>query len=111
MVNIGSIVMNVSDIRRASEFWSRALGYVPRNGHDAVLTPSSGDGPLLWLDEEDSTHIELWAADSEEQRAEVERLVSLGAKRVDWTYPDGANFVVLADTEGNLFCVINAEGS
>jgi hypothetical protein len=26
---------------------------------------------------------------------------------VDWAYPDGADFVVLADTEGNLFCVIN----
>jgi len=25
-------------------------------------------------------------------------------------YPDGANFVVLADTEGNLFCVVNTEG-
>jgi catechol-2,3-dioxygenase len=52
MVSIGSIVMNVSDIRRASEFWSRALGYVPREGHEAVLTPSSGEGPHLWLDEE-----------------------------------------------------------
>jgi hypothetical protein len=27
----------------------------------------------------------------------------------EW-YPDGAEFVVLADCEGNLFCVINAEG-
>jgi predicted enzyme related to lactoylglutathione lyase len=25
-------------------------------------------------------------------------------------YPDGAHFVVLADTEGNLFCVVNTEG-
>ncbi|MEX3100218.1 MULTISPECIES: VOC family protein [unclassified Streptomyces] len=111
MVNIGSIVLNVSDIRRASDFWSRALGYVPRQGHDAVLKPSSGEGPLLWLDEEDRTHLELWAADEEEQRAEVERLVSLGAERVAWTYPDDAHFVVLADTEGNLFCVINADSS
>jgi hypothetical protein len=39
---------------------------------------------------------------------EVERLVSLGAQRVpDWPYPDGANFVVLRDTEGNLFCVLD----
>jgi hypothetical protein len=33
--------------------------------------------------------------------------VSLGATRVDWDYPDDADFVVLADTEGNLFCVID----
>ncbi|MGH3097804.1 MAG: VOC family protein [Streptosporangiales bacterium] len=34
--------------------------------------------------------------------------VALGAKRVEWDYPDDADFVVLADTEGNLFCVVNA---
>ena len=39
-------------------------------------------------------------------QTEVERLISLGATRVDWDYPEGADFVVLADTEGNLFCVI-----
>jgi hypothetical protein len=37
--------------------------------------------------------------------AEVERLISLGATRVDWEYPDRADFAVLADTEGNVFCV------
>jgi predicted enzyme related to lactoylglutathione lyase len=42
-----------------------------------------------------------------EQQAEVERLISLGATRIGWTYPDGARFVVLADPEGNLFCVVN----
>jgi hypothetical protein len=26
---------------------------------------------------------------------------------VDWTYPENASFVVLADPEGNLFCVVN----
>lgn len=55
-------------------------------------------------------HLDLWVADEDEQRAEVERLVSLGARRVDWAYPEGADFVVLADTEGNLFCVVRAEG-
>ena len=36
----------------------------------------------------------------------VEQLRTLGAQRVEWTYPEDADFVVLADTEGNLFCVI-----
>jgi hypothetical protein len=40
------------------------------------------------------------------KRAEVERLVSLGAKRVDWNYPEDADFVVLADPDGNVFCVV-----
>lgn len=33
--------------------------------------------------------------------------MALGAVRVDWEYPDDADFVVLADPDGNLFCVIN----
>jgi Glyoxalase-like domain len=65
--------------------------------------------PFLLLDREDRTHLDLSAADAREQQAEVERLISLGAHRVeDWVYPDDADFVVLADTEGNLFCVIDA---
>jgi catechol 2,3-dioxygenase-like lactoylglutathione lyase family enzyme len=108
MVRVGSVVMNVSDIHRAAEFWGRALGYVPHPGNPAFLVPESGEGPRLHLDEEDRMHLDLWVADEEEQLAEIERLVSLGARRVDWVYPDGADFVVLADPEGNLFCVVNA---
>jgi catechol 2,3-dioxygenase-like lactoylglutathione lyase family enzyme len=107
MVRIRSVVLNVTDIRRAAAFWGPALGYSPSPGNPAFLVPEHGDGPRLHLDEDDRTHLDLWAADEEEQRAEVERLVSLGARRVDWTYPDGADFVVLADPDGNLFCVIN----
>ena len=44
---------------------------------------------------------------AQEQQAEVERLISLGATRIDRAYPDGARFVVLADPAGNFFCVVN----
>ena len=38
-----------------------------------------------------------------------ERLVTLGATRVDWdSYGDDPDFVVLADTEGNRFCIVDA---
>lgn len=40
-------------------------------------------------------------------QAEVDRLLSSGAERVPWTYPEGANLVVLSDPDGNLFCVVN----
>jgi hypothetical protein len=48
-------------------------------------------------------HLDLYASD---QAAEVERLIGLGARRVDWRYPDGADYVVLADPDGNRFCVV-----
>jgi len=56
------------------------------------------------------THLDLHVGSEQEQRAEVERLIALGARRVAWVYPEGADFVVLADTEGNLFCVVNSDG-
>jgi len=52
-------------------------------------------------------HLDLRTASAEEQRAEIDRLIAAGATRVDWTYPENASFVVLADPEGNLFCVVN----
>ena len=101
--------MTVSDVDRAASFWRGALGYVSDPTNPAFLL-SEGDGLRLHLDETDKMHLDLWAADSDEQAAEVERLISLGAARVEWEYPDDADFVVLADPEGNLFCVIDASG-
>lgn len=111
MVQIGSVVLNVTDLGRAAAFWRGALGYLRRpGGHVGVLVPPSGEGPALLLDETDMTHLDLHVASEREQQAEVERLIALGARRVDWVYPQRASFVVLSDTEGNLFCVVNTEG-
>ncbi|MFD3522413.1 VOC family protein [Streptomyces sp. NPDC058653] len=119
MITVGTIVMGAADVRRAAEFWTRALDYVPRDGvvEDdwVVLVPAHGPGPGLSLglsvtpvQEHPRVHLDLYARDAAEQTAEVERLVSLGAERVDWdSYPDDADFIVLADTEGNRFCVID----
>lgn len=53
-------------------------------------------------------HLDLYAGNAADQAAEVERLVRLGARRVDWElYEDDSDFVVLEDTEGNRFCVID----
>jgi len=106
-VFVGSVVLNVSDIGRAAVFWSKALGYVPQPDDPAILAPESGERPRLHLDEADRTHLDLWVdRQDSDMQTEVERLISLGARRVDWDYPEDADFVVLADTEGHLFCVI-----
>ncbi len=108
MVRIDTVVIHATDARRAAEFWGGALGYTPRGEGSLTLVPVDGDGPAVNLDETDQTHLDLRVASAAEQRAEVERLIGLGAQLADWEYPDGANFVVLTDTEGNLFCVVNA---
>jgi len=102
-----ALVLNVSDTGRAAEFWTQALGYVRQQDEPDFLVPPNGDGLQLHLDQQDRTHLDLWVdRASSDLEAEVDRLVSLGATRVDWDYPEDADWVVLADTEGNLFCVI-----
>lgn len=120
MLRIGSTVLGASDVRRAAEFWGRALGYVPRDGEldddFVVLSPPDGRGQNVSLmrsetpvQEKPRVHLDLY---SREPDAEVERLLGIGARRVDWyDYPPDADFVVLADTEGNRFCVIDTRGA
>ena len=116
MLTIGSIVIRVDDLERQKAFWTAALDYVPREGNEddfALLRPRSGDGPNVSLDRVRSTvqvppriHLDLYAAD---QPAEVERLIGLGATEVHWDKrPPDADYVILADPEGNRFCVIDA---
>ena len=111
--------MGVGDLRRAMAFWMDALGYVPREGETdddwTVLVPAEGTGSALALmlsasppEDRPRMHLDLYAGDAGDQAAEVERLIALGAERVAWDlYPEDADFVVLSDTEGNLFCVID----
>ena len=112
---LGSVVLNTADSRQASQFWQHALGYVAQQSNPDFLvppewTPPSNSrhdhGPLhLHLDGQDQMHLDLWVDQGESLEAEVERLVALGATRVAWDYPEGAQHVVLADPDGNLFCV------
>ncbi|WP_285735492.1 VOC family protein [Kitasatospora phosalacinea] len=118
MVTMGSVVLGVADVPRAVAFWTAALGYVPRGDGDerwAVLLPPHEGGVQLALgrstspvQEHPRVHLDLYAQDAADQAAEVERLVALGARRVEWdSYPPDPDFVVLADPDGNRFCVID----
>ena len=90
-----------------------ALDYRLREDPDedwAVLVPRQGDGQQVALmqvaapaGERRRHHLDLYADD---QAAEVERLRGLGASEVDWDYEEGADYVVLADPDGNYFCVV-----
>ncbi len=115
MTRIGSIVLRVDDLRRQAVFWAAALDYVPREEPDdssQMLSPRDGVGPNLNLDRRPSEvqippriHLDLYA---EDQGAEVSRLIGLGASEVQWDMrPPDADFVILADPEGNRFCVID----
>jgi predicted enzyme related to lactoylglutathione lyase len=116
MIRVGSIVLRVDDLSRQTQFWAAALDYVPREetSDDFVLLhPRDGVGPNLSLDRVHSTvqvppriHLDLYA---EDQAGEVRRLIALGATEVHWDKrPADADYVILADPEGNRFCVVDA---
>lgn len=107
MLRIGAVVLNVSDLASSGAFWSSALGYTRQPHNPAFLVPERGDCPRVHLDQDDRTHLDLWVDSEAEQLSEVDRLISLGATRVNWQYPDDADFVVLTDPSGTLFCVID----
>ena len=116
MIRVGSIVLRVDDLARQTQFWTAALDYVPREEPSddfVLLRPRSGVGPNVSLDRHDSTlqvppriHLDLYA---EDQAGEVRRLIALGATAVHWNKrPPDADYVILADPEGNRFCVVDA---
>jgi catechol 2,3-dioxygenase-like lactoylglutathione lyase family enzyme len=105
--SVGAIVLHVSDAARARAFWTQALGYTSQPHNLDFLAPSDGKGPRLHLDVTDRTRLDPWVDRVGDQACEVERLLALGATRVPWDYSPDADFAVLADTEGNLFCVID----
>ena len=116
MMRVGSIVLRVDDIQLQEKFWTAALDYVPREGsrnYDfIVLQPRDGVGPNLSLDQHHSAlnvppriHLDLYTDD---QAGEVKRLLALGATEVHWDKrPPDADYVILADPEGNRFCVVD----
>ncbi len=116
MIRVGSIVLRVDDLARQTQFWAAALDYVPRDETSddfVLLRPRDGVGPNLSLDRVHSTvqvppriHLDLYA---EDQAGEVRRLIALGATEVHWDKrPPDADYVILADPEGNRFCVVDA---
>ncbi len=106
-----NLTVDAQDPSRLAHWWAEALGYQVvsdkpdeveiRRSPDAlpgivfvpVTTPREGKNRL---------HIDLRPAD---QEAEVERLVDMGARHVDVGQGDAA-WTVLADPEGNEFCVL-----
>lgn len=117
-------MLGAEDVERAVTFWTGVVGYNPVRFDDAedgftILVPPSGEGTRIALqrsatpaDDHPRVHLDLVVADASEQAAEVDRLIGLGATRVEWdSYPADPDFVVLADTEGNRFCVVDASHS
>jgi predicted enzyme related to lactoylglutathione lyase len=116
---IRNITVDCRDPYELSRFWSQVTGWANHEDDqpgdpEAVLLPpggEAGDLPVLLFIQVPETktvknrlHLDLQPSTSREQ--EVERLAGLGARVLDdRRRPDGSGWVVMADPEGNEFCV------
>ena len=110
------LVLDCADPGPLADFWSAALGYVNLGaaGTYVLLADESGQRPKLLLQQvpevkagKNRMHFDIETPTVDE---EVERLEVLGARRIvdDAMEEHGNRWVVMADPEGNEFCVCNA---
>ncbi|MGV9457242.1 VOC family protein [Streptomyces sp. NPDC003635] len=113
-----NVAIDCADAYELALFWSRVTGRPidpeaePGDRETQVLL---AEGPVLYFNQvpepkkvKNRVHLCLRPETSRDQ--EVERLLELGATFVgDHRHPDGTGWAVLADPEGNEFCVLRSE--
>jgi Glyoxalase-like domain len=118
-IRIQCLCVDAAEPRKIASFWEAALGWRRTSDEDYGVcieppkgSPEDGVAPdILFLRvPEDKAlknrlHLDLRPKD---QAAEVARLEALGARRVDVGQSAESTWVVLADPDGNEFCVLRA---
>jgi Glyoxalase-like domain len=115
---IGELVLDCRNPEGLARFWCEVLDFVVLDREDdgsVEIGPSDGFGgpqPTIFLSRADEPpqgksrlHIDLNATDRD-QDAELERLLSLGARPADIGQTGEESWHVLADPEGNVFCLL-----
>ncbi|MFF1833258.1 VOC family protein [Streptomyces sp. NPDC058231] len=116
-VSFYSVVVDAHDLPSQARFWCRVLDWkVLFESHDEIVIGADKDavpGITFVPVPEGKTvknrlHIDLAPDD---QAAEVGRIVGLGATRLNIGQPVDVGWAVLADPEGNEFCVLSPKNS
>lgn len=116
MLRLRHPVIGVNNLGRAVAFWAGLLGHTahpdatPRR---CVLEPTGDGTPVVLMvstataEQYPRVHLDFAVDDRAERDATVQRVVDLGGSVVHWPHTDDASpFVVVADTEGNRFCIV-----
>lgn len=112
-----TITMDANDPDALAPFWAAALRYrvAGAEGDYVALVPLEAPGPNVLIQRvpepktvKNRTHLDLKVADIE---AEADRLEALGARRTAGPIAElGSRWIVMADPEGNEFCVCDGQG-
>lgn len=110
------LVIDAASPERLAAFWMAVLGWQSTGKYQGAIeiADPAGGGPSLTFvpvsDEKrgkNRLHIDVNPTGCDQQQ-EVERLIGLGARLADVGQGDDKSWVVLADPEGNEFCVLRA---
>jgi hypothetical protein len=115
---ISELVLKCHDLELLARFWCEVLDFVELEREEEVcieIGPREGFGgpqPTIFLIRDDEPknghnrlHIDVNPTDRD-QDAELERLLAAGARLIDIGQPAEASWHVLADPEGNEFCLL-----
>ena len=113
-VRFAQWTLDVHDVEQMLTFWSAALGYDIDGDHLRLPPVAEPGSPTMWLQRTDTVkrdklrgHVDLYVVADGDVATEVDRLVALGASHVDVGQTGKEGFVVLADPEGNEFCILH----
>jgi predicted enzyme related to lactoylglutathione lyase len=118
-LSLHHIVIDTHDLPALSRFWARVLGWeiLSEREREIVIGPDeSAPVGICFMPVTDPKtaknrlHLDLTSG-PEEREAEIERILALGARRVDVGQTGTESWTVLADPEGNEFCVVRPKAS
>ncbi|HKC29833.1 MAG TPA: VOC family protein [Jatrophihabitans sp.] len=119
MATIQFPVLGVDDLDRAVRFWCALLDLQPSDKHRSArwCTLEDRDNAVLGLQLSTTPvqprprmHLDVAVHGVEDQQATAARVRELGGQVVDWDqWPEDPDFIVVADTEGNRFCLVDVD--
>ncbi|MCU7826886.1 VOC family protein [Kitasatospora sp. DSM 101779] len=113
-LSLHHIVVDAHDLPTLARFWAEVLGWrilSERAGEVVVGPAESGPVGICFMPVTDRKvvknrlHLDLTST-AADREAEIERILALGARRVDVGQSGNESWTVLADPEGNEFCVV-----
>jgi hypothetical protein len=131
-LRLDTVVVDCLDVAAQAEWWRETLGWqtvhesddevviVPAHVTEALnrSTPWEQVGPAILFglvpehkSAKNRLHIDLAPHTSDDRDAEIARLIERGARLVDVGQGSDASWTVLADPEGNEFCVLSSRES
>jgi predicted enzyme related to lactoylglutathione lyase len=113
-VTLHHVVVDAHDLPKLAQFWTQALGWevLSEREREIVIGPDvNAPTGICFMPVtgqktvKNRVHLDLTTS-AADRDAEIERLLALGARRVDIGQTGEESWTVLADPEGNEFCVI-----